>query len=77
MGTRNLILTVVGCVFALLATFFLYYTIRLVLMNMFAADAAAHRTSGMLIGAIAFPIATIAFGIISRICFRYRSKNAE
>ncbi len=63
--------------FALLSAFFLYYTIRLVLMNMFAADAAAHRTSGMLIGFIAFPIATIAFGIISRICFNYRSSDAK
>lgn len=74
---KNVILTILGVIFALLSAFFLYYTIRLVLVNMFAADAAAHRTSGMLIGAIAFPIATFVFGIISRICFKNRSGKVE
>ncbi len=77
MEMRNVVLTVIGCIFALLSAFFLYYTVRLVLMNMFAADAAAHRTSGMLIGAIAFPIATLVFGIISRLCFKNRTKEVE
>ncbi|MEO6052043.1 MAG: hypothetical protein ABIP78_12040 [Pyrinomonadaceae bacterium] len=31
-------------------------------MNLTMEDAAAHRTGGMLIGAIAFPLAAIIFG---------------
>lgn len=74
---KNVVLTILGVIFALLSAFFLYYTIRLVLVNMFAADAAAHRTSGMLIGAIAFPIATFLFGVISRLCFKNRSTKVQ
>ncbi|HNQ14352.1 MAG TPA: hypothetical protein PKM58_02240 [Pyrinomonadaceae bacterium] len=74
---KNVVLTTLGVLFALMSAFFLYYTVRLVLMNMFAADAAAHRTSGMLIGAIAFPIATFVFGIISRLCFKNRSRKVQ
>ena len=33
-------------------------------------DAAAHRNAGMLIGAVAFPLAAIIFDFISWFCFR-------
>jgi hypothetical protein len=47
--------------------FFAWYTARLVYLNltMPAEEIAAHRTGGMLIGAIAFPLAAIIFGLIS------------
>ena len=51
--------------FAFGSLFFAYYTVRLIYMNLTMEDAAAHRTGGMLIGAIAFPLAAIIFGGIS------------
>ena len=50
--------------------FFLFYTVRLIYMNLTMPDAASHRTGGMLIGAIAFPLASVFFGIISWLCIR-------
>jgi len=54
------------------AVFFFYYSIRLLYVNltMPAAEAAAHRTGGMLIGAIAFPLATFVFGLSSFLLIR-------
>jgi hypothetical protein len=59
-----------GAAFAMPSLFFTYYTVRLVYVNLTssAADAAAHRTGGMLIGAIAFPVAAIVFGLVSWFC---------
>ena len=56
-----------GVAFAFPTLFFAYYTARLIYINltMSADDAAAHRTGGMLMGAIAFPLAAIVCGIIS------------
>jgi hypothetical protein len=61
-----------GTVFAIPSLFFTYYTVRLIYVNLMAsaADAVAHRTGGMLIGAIAFPLAAIIFGVISWFFFR-------
>ena len=61
-----------GLIFAAPCLFFIYYTFRLVYVNlvMTSDEAAAHRTGGMLIGAIAFPLATVVFGFISWFCFR-------
>jgi hypothetical protein len=63
---------IVGLLFAAPCLFFIYYTIRLIYVNlaMSSDEAAVHRTGGMLIGAIAFPIAAIIFGVISWFCFR-------
>jgi hypothetical protein len=63
---------IVGLLFAAPCLFFIYYTVRLIYVNMtmIADDAAIHRTGGMLIGAIAFPLAAIIFGAISWFCFR-------
>ena len=54
-----------GVAFAAPTIFFAYYTVRLIYLNLTMEDAAAHRTGGMLIGAIAFPLAAIIFGFIS------------
>lgn len=69
---KNLLFGVAAVGFAAPCLFFLYYTVRLIYVNFAASaeNAAAHRTSGMLIGAIAFPIAAIVFGLISWFCLR-------
>ena len=57
------------------------YTVRLIYLNLTMEDAAAHRSFGMLIGAIAFPLAAIIFGFISwyfiKMARRYPSQNRE
>ena len=72
MSTRikKVLFAVCGIAFALPSLFFAYYTVRLIYINLTAsaAEAAAHRTGGMLIGAIAFPVAAIVFGILSWFC---------
>ena len=63
---------VAGIAFAAPSLFFVYYTVRLIYVNLAASpeDAATHRTGGMLIGAIAFPLAAMIFGLISWFCFK-------
>jgi hypothetical protein len=65
------IYTIVGLLFAAPSLFFIYYTVRLIYVNLAMSpdEAAAHRTGGMLIGVIAFPVAAIIFGLISWFCF--------
>lgn len=75
--TINKVLFVVcGIAFLVPALFFAFYTVRLIYVNLTAEDAAAHRTGGMLIGAIAFPLAAIIFGLISRIFFKRAAGGA-
>ena len=65
--TANRILFLVcGVAFAAPTLFFAFYTVRLIYVNLTMEDAAAHRTGGMLIGAIAFPLAAIICGLITR-----------
>jgi len=54
-----------GVVFLAPCIFFTYYTVRLIYINLVIEDAAAHRSGGMLIGAIAFPLAAFICGAIS------------
>ena len=63
---------IIGILSAAPCLFFIYYTARLIYINvtMTPEEAEVHRTGGMLIGAIAFPIAGIVFGAVSVICFR-------
>lgn len=63
----RIVLTAFSIAFAAPCLLFSYYTVRLIWVNlaMSSGDAAAHRTSGMLIGAIAFPLAAIVFGLVS------------
>jgi hypothetical protein len=64
--TINRILFIVcGVAFAVPCLFFTYYTVRLLYLNLTMENAAAYRSTGMLIGAIAFPLASIFFGGIS------------
>jgi len=67
---NRVLFAVCGVAFALPSLFFTYYTVRLIYLNFTMADAAAHRTGGMLIGAIAFPLAAIIFGILSWLFFK-------
>ena len=64
---NKIVYAICGFTFTVPCLFFAWYTVRLIYVNltMSAEDAAAHRTGGMLIGAIAFPLATIFFGFIS------------
>ncbi len=61
----KIVFAVCGFMFAVPSVFFAYYTVRLIYINLTLEDAAAHRTGGMLIGVIAFPLASIIFGFIS------------
>ena len=76
--TRSIFI-IIGALFAAGCLFFIYYTVRLIYVNMTmtADDAAIHRTGGMLIGAIAFPLAAIIFGAISWFCFRRSIKRTS
>jgi hypothetical protein len=67
---NRVLFTICGVAFAAPCMFFAYYTIRLIYVNLTASaeDAAAHRTGGMLIGAVVFPLAAIIFGLISWFC---------
>ena len=67
---NKVLFTVCGVAFALPSLFFTYYTVRLIYLNLTMENAAAYRTGGMLIGAIAFPLAAIIFGILSWFFFK-------
>ena len=62
---RTILFTIGGIVFAVPSLFFAYYTIRLIYLNLMMENAAAYRSTGMLIGAIAFPVIAIICGLIS------------
>lgn len=61
----KIIFVVCGFMFAVPSVFVAYYTMRMIYMNLTMENAASHRSGGMLIGAIAFPLAAIIFGFIS------------
>ena len=67
-SNKNIIYLLTGLIFIPPCLFFIYYTARLLYLNLTMEDAAAHRTGGMLIGAVAFPLAAIFFGSISLFC---------
>ncbi len=67
---QRLLFLIGGVVFAALAAFFAWYTVRLLYVNLAVAEAAAHRQTGMYIGAVVFPIAAVGFGWISWRCWR-------
>lgn len=76
---KFILLIAAGIFLALASVFFCYYTVRLLYLNLTMADAAAHRSGGMYIGAVVFPIATFVFGILSLLSFRTakRLKRSE
>ena len=68
---------ILGGLLALLAAtatcasvFFCYYTARLVYLAANGRIDAAHRTSGLQIGAAIFPVASFCFGWIGLACAR-------
>ena len=61
----RILFIVCGIAFAFPSLFFAYYTIRLIYLNLTMENAAAYRSGGMLIGAVAFPAAAIVLGLIS------------
>lgn len=62
---EKVLYAICGVAFSIPCAFFAIYTLRLIYLNLTMDDAAAHRTGGMLIGAIVFPLATIVLGLIS------------
>ena len=63
-------------VFAAPALFFAWYTLRLIYINLTVPEARSHWSGGMLVGAIAFPLAVLVFGSISWLCFgRFRGSK--
>jgi hypothetical protein len=66
---------IAGALAAIPCVFFLFYTFRLIYVNVTMPDAAAHRSGGMLIGAIAFPLAALFFGGLSWLFVR-RSRRS-
>ena len=62
---NKVLFAICGVTFAIPSLFFAYYSARLIYLNLTMENAAEHRSFGMLIGAIAFPLATIVFGLIS------------
>ena len=77
----KIVFAICGFMFAVPSVFFAWYTVRLIWLNLTMEDAAAHRSVGMLIGAIAFPLAAIIFGFISwffiKKAWRGFSRNRE
>lgn len=67
---RALAFALVGILSSAAAAFFTYYTARLAWVNLTARDIAAHRQSGMYIGAVAFPVAGALFGGLAIWCAR-------
>ncbi len=59
-----------GTLFAALSVFFIYYSLRLTYINLAVPSVAAHRQTGMYIGAVVFPVAAAGFGWISWKCWK-------
>jgi hypothetical protein len=70
MQTKKAFYLLTGLILVPPCLFFSYYTARLLYVNLVMDDAAAHRTGGMLIGVIAFPVAAIISGLISWFCLK-------
>ena len=66
---RQIALTALALAFAVLSLFFVWYTARLVWVNVMVAGVAQHRQMGMYIGAVAFPAAALVFGYAARRCW--------
>jgi len=69
---RRVFLAALGAIFAALSIFFVYYTARLIYINLagVVSEKRGPRQGGMYIGAVAFPLAAIVFGWFSLRCFR-------
>lgn len=61
---------ITGFLAALLCLFFLFYTLRLIYVNLTVPDIAARRSFGMYVGFVAFPLAALIFGWIGWRCLK-------
>lgn len=77
MQVKRILFYFIGTASALASLFFFYYTARLIYINLTVAESAARRSGGMLIGAIAFPLASIIFGFIGWFCFKKAGISEE
>ena len=68
-GKRKALISI-GIIAALPCLFFIWYTLRVFYLYFTLAADDPHRTGGMMIGAVAFPVAAIFFGTLSIICIR-------
>ena len=80
MGTdklKRILFGLIGLAFVPPCLFFVFYTVLLIYKNVTATaeDAAAHRSGGMLVGAIAFPLAAIIFGVISWVFIKKAARS--
>ena len=69
-NARQVVFTLLGLLLAAPCAFFAWYTARLLYINLTVPSVASHRQTGMYIGAVAFPLATLVFGWLSLQCFR-------
>lgn len=75
---NRVLFAICGVAFSIPCLFFGYYSLRLLYVNLTMPDPMAHWSFGMLIGAIAFPLATLVFGLISYWFFKQsRSHGSE
>lgn len=65
---RGVVLALIAAAFVGASAFFVYYTIRLVYINAAGLVPPARRESGMYIGAVVFPLASLAFGYLAVRC---------
>jgi hypothetical protein len=73
-GMRQAVFALLGLLLAAPCAFFGYYTARLLYINLTVPSVASHRQTGMYIGAVAFPLATLVFGWLSLQCLK-KSRN--
>lgn len=74
---NKVLFAVCGLTFAIPSLFFGYYSLRLLYLNLTMTDPMAHWSFGLLIGAIAFPLATLILGLISYWFFKKSRSHAS
>lgn len=70
MTARQTLFGVAAAILAALSLFFTWYTVRLLYINLAVPEVAAHRQTGMYIGAMVFPIAAVGFGWLCVRCWK-------
>ncbi len=73
--TNKILFALCAFPFAFGSLFFAWYTVRLIWLNLTMENADAYRSTGMLIGAIAFPLASIIFFGISWMFLRWSRRG--
>jgi len=69
-AARSILLAAVAMVLFAGCAFFVYYTARLIYVNLTVAGVAQHRQAGMYIGAVAFPVIALALGYLGLRCVK-------